>query len=70
MQTLKNNIRETILKAAQCKFARKGFLKTSMRNIADAAGVGVGNVYFCLSIEAVCLMLGGLLSLLTFSDRK
>lgn len=45
MQTLKNNIRETILKAAQCKFARKGFLKTSMRNIADAAGVGVGNVY-------------------------
>lgn len=45
MQTLKNNIRETILKAAQCKFARKGFLKTSMRDIADVAGVGVGNVY-------------------------
>lgn len=34
-----------ILRAAQSKFAKKGFLKTSMRNIADAAGVGVGNVY-------------------------
>lgn len=45
MQTLKNDIRETILKAAQGKFARKGFLKTSMRDIAGAAGVGVGNVY-------------------------
>ena len=45
MQTLKSNIREMILKAARGKFARKGFLKTSMRDIADAAGMGVGNVY-------------------------
>ena len=45
MQTLKSNIREMILKTTQCKFARKGFLKTSMRDIADAAGMGVGNVY-------------------------
>lgn len=45
MQTLKRNIREAILKAAQSRFARKGFLKTSMRDIADAAGMGVGNVY-------------------------
>lgn len=45
MQTLKNDIRKMILKAAQGKFARKGFLKTSMRDIADAAKVGVGNVY-------------------------
>lgn len=45
MQTLKSNIREMILKAAQGKFARKGFLKTSMRDIADAAGMGVGNIY-------------------------
>lgn len=45
MQTLKSDIRETILKVAQSKFARKGFLKTSMRDIAEAAGVGVGNVY-------------------------
>nr|WP_294886920.1 TetR/AcrR family transcriptional regulator [Prevotella sp.] len=45
MQTLKSNIWEMILKAARGKFARKGFLKTSMRDIADAAGMGVGNVY-------------------------
>ena len=45
MQTLKSNIREMILKAARGKFARKGFLKTSMRDIADAAGMGVGNIY-------------------------
>lgn len=45
MQTLKSNIREMIWKAARGKFARKGFLKTSMRDIADAAGMGVGNVY-------------------------
>lgn len=45
MQTLKSNIQEMILKAARGKFARKGFLKTSMRDIADAAGMGVGNVY-------------------------
>lgn len=45
MQTLKSNIWEMILKAARGKFASKGFLKTSMRDIADAAGMGVGNVY-------------------------
>lgn len=45
MQTLKSNIREMILKAARGKLARKGFLKTSMRDIADAAGMGVGNIY-------------------------
>lgn len=45
MQTLKSNIREMILKAARGKFSRKGFLKTSMRDIADAAGMGVGNIY-------------------------
>ena len=45
MQTLKSNIREMILKTARGKFARKGFLKTSMRDIADAAGMGVGNIY-------------------------
>lgn len=45
MQTLKSNVRDGILKAARSGFTRKGYLKTSMRDIADAAGVGVGNVY-------------------------
>lgn len=45
MQKLKDDIRNAILKAAQSKFAQKGFLKTSMRDIADAAKMGVGNVY-------------------------
>lgn len=45
MQTLKNDIRENILKTARHRFARKGFLKSSMREIAAASGVGVGNIY-------------------------
>lgn len=45
MQTLKDNIRKGILTAAQKEFAKLGFLKASMRNIAAQAGVGVGNLY-------------------------
>lgn len=45
MQTLKDDIRDKILRAAKDKFLRKGYVKTSMREIADASGVGIGNIY-------------------------
>lgn len=45
MQTQKEDIRDNIIMAAQTLFARKGYLKTSMRDIAGAAGVGIGNMY-------------------------
>lgn len=45
MQMLKEEIRERILKTAERQFAQKGFLKSSMREIAAQSGVGVGNIY-------------------------
>lgn len=45
MQVLKENIRERILQMAQRQFARRGYAKTSMRDIAALAGVGLGNIY-------------------------
>lgn len=51
MQTQKSNIRDNILKAAQGRFATRGYQKTSMRDIATEAGVGVGNVYNRLSAD-------------------
>lgn len=45
MQTLKDDIRNRILQTAEEHFLRKGFLKTSMREIADIVGIGVGNIY-------------------------
>ena len=45
MQTLKPDIRNRILTEAEKRFAQRGYLKTSMREIADAAGAGVGNLY-------------------------
>lgn len=45
MQTLKDDIRERILKVAHEQFSQKGYLKTSMRDIAVLADVGVGNIY-------------------------
>lgn len=45
MQVLKGNIRKKILEAAGQLFARKGYAKTSMREVAARAGVGVGNLY-------------------------
>lgn len=45
MQTLKGDIRDRIVRAARRQFARQGYLKTSMREIAAASGVGVGNIY-------------------------
>ena len=45
MQILKDNIRSRILDVAKRQFELKGYSKTSMREIAESAGVGVGNIY-------------------------
>lgn len=45
MRVLKDDIRRRILAAAGEQFGRKGYSKTSMREIAGAVGVGVGNIY-------------------------
>ena len=41
MQKLKNDIRRELLKSAEELFLRKGFQKTSMREIAETAQVGL-----------------------------
>lgn len=45
MQVLKEDIRSRILTVAKQQFERKGYVKTSMREIAGLVGVGVGNIY-------------------------
>ena len=45
MQVLKEDIRGRILTVARQQFERKGYSKTSMREIAELSGVGVGNIY-------------------------
>lgn len=45
MQTLKNDVRERIVETARQQFASKGYLKSSMRDIAARSGVGLGNIY-------------------------
>ena len=45
MQVQKEDIRGRILTVARQQFERKGYSKTSMREIAELAGVGVGNIY-------------------------
>lgn len=45
MQKLKGDIQACILNAARSRFAHRGYLKTSMRDISGAAGVGLSNVY-------------------------
>ena len=45
MQVLKEDIRGRILAVAKLQFGQKGYSKTSMREIAELAGVGVGNIY-------------------------
>ena len=45
MQMLKEDIRGRILTVARQQFGQKGYSKTSMREIAELAGVGVGNIY-------------------------
>ena len=45
MQVLKEDIRGRILTVARQQFGQKGYSKTSMREIAELAGVGVGGYY-------------------------
>ena len=45
MQVLKEDIRDRILAIARQQFAQNGYSKTSIREIAGLAGVGVGNIY-------------------------
>ena len=45
MQVLKENIRGRILAVARQQFRHNSYSKTSMREIAELAGVGVGNIY-------------------------
>ena len=42
---LKEDIRGRILAVAEQRFGQQGYSKTSMREIAGAVGVGVGNIY-------------------------
>lgn len=45
MQVKKDDIRNRILNVAKDAFLKEGYLKTSMRSIAEQSGVGVGNIY-------------------------
>lgn len=45
MQVLKEDIRGRILTVARQQFGQNGYSKTSMREIAELAGIGVGNIY-------------------------
>lgn len=45
MQILKEEIRNRIMTVAREQFLEKNYLKASMRDIALASGVGVGNIY-------------------------
>ena len=45
MQVLKEDIRDRVLAVAKQQFGQKGYSKTSMREIAGLAGIGLGNIY-------------------------
>ena len=45
MQVLKEDIRGRVLTVARQQFGQKGYSKTSMREIAESASIGVGNIY-------------------------
>ena len=45
MQIKKDYTREQIVEVAKRVFLKRGFAKTSMRDIAAGAGVGVSNIY-------------------------
>ena len=45
MQTLKYSVQKDLLTAARAIFLRKGFQKTSMRDIAQASGICLSNIY-------------------------
>jgi AcrR family transcriptional regulator len=45
MQVLKDDVRNKIMKAALSEFKLDGYLQASMRQIALAAGITIGNIY-------------------------
>ena len=45
MQTLKYRVQKDLLTAARAIFLRKGFQKTAMRDIAQASGICLSNIY-------------------------
>ncbi|MDD6034568.1 MAG: helix-turn-helix domain containing protein [Oscillospiraceae bacterium] len=45
MQILKEEVRQRILQAAREEFLEKGFQESSMRRIAQNAGITPGNIY-------------------------
>ncbi|WP_226667776.1 TetR/AcrR family transcriptional regulator [Metabacillus litoralis] len=45
MQTLKEEVRNNILKAALKEFGQYGYASSSMRRIAGTAGITTGNIY-------------------------
>lgn len=70
MQIPKDDIRKDILRAAEKMFQEKGFLKTSMRDIAEGAQVGLSNIYnyfkgkdeiFCVVVRPVTRALENML---------
>lgn len=70
MQVPKEDVRQDIMKAAKEVFQKKGFLKTSMRDIASRSQVGLSNIYnyfkskddlFCQVVEPVTCSLDRML---------
>lgn len=45
MQYLKEEIRDRIVQSAMTQFIKNGYMSTSMRKIADEAGIVSGNIY-------------------------
>ncbi len=45
MQVLKDYVRNNIMSSARSEFLVKGYTKASMRDIAENAGITVGNIY-------------------------
>ncbi|RED55684.1 TetR/AcrR family transcriptional regulator [Cohnella lupini] len=45
MQVLKDDIRQTILRASRDEFAQYGYRGASVKRIADKVGISVGNLY-------------------------
>ncbi|WNR44496.1 TetR/AcrR family transcriptional regulator [Paenibacillus roseipurpureus] len=45
MQILKDEVKQSIRQAALAEFKKHGYLKASIRQIADAAGITPGNIY-------------------------
>ena len=45
MQIKKDYTREQIVEVAKRVFLKNGYAKTSMRDIAKGAGIGVSNIY-------------------------